>query len=106
MEAAESTEGQAPADPPFRGVVAQIRVATGIYHLFGSASAEHYWPVGSHDARVQAVIAVSEALKEYLARHAPDAITEAMDRTCAELRQPVDKFVASAARRVLERSEW
>ncbi|MDP8982701.1 MAG: ribbon-helix-helix protein, CopG family [Acidobacteriota bacterium] len=48
----------------------------------------------------------SDALKEYVARHAPDDITEAMDRTCAELQTPNDEFVSSAARRILEKSEW
>jgi metal-responsive CopG/Arc/MetJ family transcriptional regulator len=47
-----------------------------------------------------------DAVKEYLARHAPDEITEAMNRACKECGQPADKFVAAAARRVLERSEW
>ena len=48
----------------------------------------------------------SEALKEYVARHAPDQVTEAMDRVCAELGVQEDRFVASASRRVLKRSEW
>lgn len=48
----------------------------------------------------------SEAVKEYLARHAPEHVTDAMDRVCAELGQPEDKFVSSAAYRVLKRSEW
>lgn len=48
----------------------------------------------------------TEAVKEYVARHAPDEITEAMDRVCAGLAGPKDDFVSSAARRVLERSEW
>ena len=48
----------------------------------------------------------SEAVKEYLARHAPEEVTEAMDRVCLELGQPKDEFVSSAARRILERSEW
>ncbi len=48
----------------------------------------------------------SDALKEYLARHAADEVTEAMDRTCAELGETKDSFISSAARRVLERSEW
>jgi metal-responsive CopG/Arc/MetJ family transcriptional regulator len=47
-----------------------------------------------------------DAVKEYLARHAPDEITEAMNRVCAELDEPTDKFVAAAARRILERTEW
>lgn len=48
----------------------------------------------------------SDALREYVARHAPDAVTEAMDRVCAELGGEQDWFVAGAARRVLKRSEW
>ncbi len=48
----------------------------------------------------------SEALREYLARHAPDEVTEAMNRACAQAGEAKDPFVSSAARRVLERSEW
>ena len=48
----------------------------------------------------------SDALKEYLARHTPDSVTEAMNRACAELGTAKDEFASSAARRVLERSEW
>jgi len=47
-----------------------------------------------------------DALKEYLARHAPDEVTEAMNRACAEVCETHDPFVSSAARRALERSEW
>ncbi|MGD0694993.1 MAG: ribbon-helix-helix protein, CopG family [Terriglobia bacterium] len=48
----------------------------------------------------------SDAIKEYLARHAPDEVTEAMNRACAEAGEVKDAFVSSAARRILERSEW
>jgi len=51
----------------------------------------------------------SEALREFLARHAPDEVTEAMNRACAEAcagSEQKDPFVSSATRRVLERSEW
>jgi metal-responsive CopG/Arc/MetJ family transcriptional regulator len=48
----------------------------------------------------------SDALKEYLARHAPDEVTEGMNRACAEAGEAKDPFVSSAARRILERSEW
>jgi hypothetical protein len=48
----------------------------------------------------------TRALDEYVARHAPDRITEAMDKVCAELGAERDPFVSAAARRVLERSEW
>lgn len=53
----------------------------------------------------------SDALREYLARHGPDEVTEAMDQAIAHLGvedqpQDTDHFVAAASRRVLERSEW
>jgi len=47
-----------------------------------------------------------DALKEYLARHAPDETTEAMNRACAEVGDVRDSFVSAAARRILEQSEW
>jgi metal-responsive CopG/Arc/MetJ family transcriptional regulator len=48
----------------------------------------------------------SAALREYVARHAPDEVTDAMDRVCAAVNDHGDGFVAAAARRVLERTEW
>ena len=48
----------------------------------------------------------SDALKEYLARHTPDKVTEAMNRALAQIGQEEDSFVSSATRVVLERSEW
>jgi len=48
----------------------------------------------------------SAALREYLARHAPDEVTEAMDRACAAATGDGDDFVSSAARRTLEQIEW
>ncbi len=48
----------------------------------------------------------SDAVKEYVARHAPDNVTDAMDRVCVELGNRRDEFVSSAARRIFERSEW
>ena len=48
----------------------------------------------------------SDALKEYLARHTPDKITEAMNKTHTQIGEEQDSFVSSASRRVLERSEW
>jgi metal-responsive CopG/Arc/MetJ family transcriptional regulator len=49
---------------------------------------------------------VSDALKEYVARHSPDEITEAMNGVCDQVGSTKDPFVSAAARRVLERSEW
>jgi len=46
------------------------------------------------------------ALREYVSRHAPDNVTEAMNRVCDELGGGRDEFVAAAARQVLERVEW
>jgi metal-responsive CopG/Arc/MetJ family transcriptional regulator len=48
----------------------------------------------------------SRALKEFLARHAPDNVTEAINRTVAAVGETSDPFVTRAARRVLESSEW
>ncbi len=48
----------------------------------------------------------SNALAEYVARHAPDHVTEAMDQVCAEIGVEPDAFVSEASRRVLERVEW
>lgn len=48
----------------------------------------------------------SDALKEYVARHAPEEVTDAMNRVCVDLGESKDPFVSSAARRILERSEW
>lgn len=48
----------------------------------------------------------SAALAEYVARHAPDEVTDAMNRVCAEVGDQHDSFVAAAGRRVLEKTEW
>lgn len=49
----------------------------------------------------------AEALAEYLTRHAPEEVTEAMNRVLDRLGEPqIDPFVARAGRRVLERTDW
>jgi predicted transcriptional regulator len=49
----------------------------------------------------------SAALREYLARHAPDEVTAGLDAVLAELGQPdTGGFTNAAARRTLESSEW
>ena len=48
----------------------------------------------------------SAALKEYVARHAPEDVTDAMNRVCDEIGQERDGFSTAVARRVLERTEW
>ena len=47
----------------------------------------------------------SEALRGYVARHAPDEVTEAMDRVCERVQTERDPFVSEAGRLVLERTE-
>jgi len=48
----------------------------------------------------------SDAVREYLVRHAPEEVTGAMNRVCAELGFKTDEFISLAARRTLEKSEW
>ena len=48
----------------------------------------------------------SDALREYLARHSPDNMTELMDQALEEIGERQDKFVSAAARRILERTAW
>ncbi len=48
----------------------------------------------------------SHALREYVARHAADRVTEALDRICADGPPGDDDFARAAARRTLRRSQW
>lgn len=48
----------------------------------------------------------SAALAEYVARHAPDEVTDAMDRVIADIGDQQDAFVGAAGRQVLENTEW
>jgi predicted transcriptional regulator len=48
----------------------------------------------------------AEAVAEYLARHDPEAVTEAMNRVCEDVGAQGDAGVSAAARRILERTEW
>jgi metal-responsive CopG/Arc/MetJ family transcriptional regulator len=48
----------------------------------------------------------SDALREYLARHSPEEITEAANRACTEIGETRDRFVALAARGMLGRADW
>ncbi len=47
-----------------------------------------------------------EALADYVARREPGAVTRALDEVADEMTAEDDSFVAEAARRTLERSEW
>jgi metal-responsive CopG/Arc/MetJ family transcriptional regulator len=48
----------------------------------------------------------SAALREYMARHAPDEVTEAINRAVDAIADQREQFVTAAARRILEKSEW
>jgi len=49
----------------------------------------------------------SEALAEYLTRHAPDEVTEAMNRVIERLGEyGPEPFLTGAAQRVIESTEW
>ncbi len=48
----------------------------------------------------------SDAVREYVARHAPEEITNAMDRVVELVDGHKDRFVSSAARRRLMYTEW
>lgn len=48
----------------------------------------------------------SDAVREYLARHSPEEVTEAANRACSEIGDVEDRFTASAARRIFERNQW
>ncbi len=47
-----------------------------------------------------------EAITEYLARHAPNSITEAMNGVCDRLGEQDTTFAATAARKTLARESW
>jgi predicted transcriptional regulator len=49
----------------------------------------------------------SAALREYVARHAPDEVTTGLDLVLADLGESAeDGFTTAAGRRTLESSEW
>ena len=62
----------------------------------------------AHGARRSRSEVYSAALREYVARHAPDEITEALNQVVADLGDPGPEaeFVAEATRRRLTTSEW
>jgi len=48
----------------------------------------------------------SKAIVEYLARHAPDTVTDALNQVCVEAGELRDPFVSEAGYRALERVPW
>jgi metal-responsive CopG/Arc/MetJ family transcriptional regulator len=47
-----------------------------------------------------------EAITEYLERHAPDTITEAMNSVCDRLEDTDSSFSSAAATKVLSQEQW
>ncbi len=48
----------------------------------------------------------SRALREFVARHAPDRVTDTLNAVCDAVSEERDPFVSKASRRILDRSEW
>jgi Arc/MetJ family transcription regulator len=48
----------------------------------------------------------ARAVREYVARHASDDVTAALDRVCADVGPEDAVFATQASERVLERSPW
>lgn len=48
----------------------------------------------------------SDAVREYVSRHAPDEITSAMDRVVELTGVKTDEFVSASGRRRLAQIEW
>jgi metal-responsive CopG/Arc/MetJ family transcriptional regulator len=48
----------------------------------------------------------TEAVTEYVARHDPEAVTDAMNRVCEAVDTRPDPAISAAARRALEQVEW
>jgi predicted transcriptional regulator len=47
-----------------------------------------------------------EALREYVARHSADDVTDALNRAMEQIGQTEDRFVTLASARALARVEW
>lgn len=48
----------------------------------------------------------SKALEEFLARHSPDEVTDALNKVAAVIDTSVDPAFRGASRRLLKKSEW
>ena len=86
---------------PTTGYTVGMKTAVSIPDSLFSAAERLARRTGKSRSRV-----FSEALREYLARHAPDELTQAMNQACADIGEKKDRFVSVAARRILERTEW
>jgi len=46
------------------------------------------------------------ALREYVARHGPEEVTEALDLVVSGIDEPTGPFVLEVGRKALRRTEW
>ncbi len=51
-------------------------------------------------------LVLKDAIDEYVARHDPEAVTQAMNRVAKVVDTRSQPGVAAAARRILENTEW
>jgi metal-responsive CopG/Arc/MetJ family transcriptional regulator len=58
------------------------------------------------DLRISRSDLYTRALREYIARHAPDQLTEVMNSVIEEVGSEVDEISHRAASRVLEQVDW
>jgi predicted KAP-like P-loop ATPase len=48
----------------------------------------------------------SAALREYVAHHFPDEVTDSINHVVDRIGDQADDFVSAAAQRILEKTEW
>lgn len=92
-----------PSDRPFyQGYTTGMKTAVSLPDSVFRDAERH--AKRTHKSRSQLY---AEAISEYLARHAPDAVTERMNAVVVELGpSATDPFVTAAARRMLKSVEW
>ena len=56
--------------------------------------------------RKPARLVLREAIEEYVVRHDPEAVTDAMNRVAEAIDTRPDPVLAGAARSILEHTEW
>jgi antitoxin MazE6 len=95
---ADHQESSASANGYTIGMKTAVSLPDDVYH-----GAERY----AKRARKSRSQLYAEALAEYLARHAPDEVTEDMNAVIEQIHgSRSDSFVERAARQVLEDTEW
>lgn len=60
----------------------------------------------AHRAKRSRSEVYARALSDYIALHAPDRVTQAMDEALDRINEGMDALASRAALRTLERTEW